>query len=114
MFSKTILAGVVALGALAGSVPAKADSLSFSFQVGVPTVVHDYRYDWDRKGYDHHRHTLSAKEVRRVLRSRGYRDITYVDRRGSTYQVHARDYRGRRVGLVVSARNAAIITAYRL
>ncbi len=117
MFSKkTIAAGVVALGALAASAPANAGTLSFSIEVGRPTAVHDYNYSYGSKGYHHgHKHhTLSAKEVRRILRHRGYRDISYLDRRGTIYQVRARDYRGRRVGLVVSARNGAILTAYRL
>jgi len=117
MFSKkTIAAGIVALGALAASAPANAGSLSFSVEVGRPIVVHDdhrgYGYGWD--GHHGHHKALSAKEVRRILRHRGYRDISYLDRRGSIYQVRARDYRGRRVGLVVSARNGAILTAYRL
>ena len=118
MFSKkTIAAGIVALGALAASAPAHADSLRFSVEVGGPVVVRDdhrgYGYGWDDHRGGHHK-TLSASEVRRVLRHRGYRDIIYLDRRGSIYQVRARDYRGRRVGLVVSARNGAILTAYRL
>jgi hypothetical protein len=115
MFSKkTIAAGIVALGALAASAPANADSLRFSVEVGRPIVVHDDRgYGWDDHRKGHHK-ALSASEVRRILRHRGYRDISYLDRRGSIYQVRARDYRGRRVGLVVSARNGAILTAYRL
>lgn len=115
MFSKkTIAAGIVALGALAASAPAHADSVRFSVEVGRPLVVHDDHrgYGWDHH-HGHHK-ALSAKEVRRILRHRGYRDISYLDRRGSIYQVRARDYRGRRVGLVVSARNGAILTAYRL
>jgi hypothetical protein len=123
MFSKkTIAAGIVALGALAASAPANADSLRFSVEVGRPIVVHDDQRGYgshDHRGYgwdDHrsHQKALSASEVRRILRHRGYRDISYLDRRGSIYQVRARDYRGRRVGLVVSARNGAILTAYRL
>lgn len=115
MFTKkTIAAAVVALGAFAASAPANADSLRFSVEVGRPIVVDDHRgYDWDDHRGGHHK-TLSASEVRRILRHRGYRDISYLDRRGSIYQVRARDHRGRRVGLVVSARNGAILTAYRL
>jgi hypothetical protein len=117
MFSKkAIAAGVVALGALAASAPASAGSLTFSVEVGHPTAVHDDRhgsgYGWNGHHGGQH-YTLSAQEVRRILRHRGYRDISYLDRRGTIYQVHARDYRGRRVGLVVSARNGAILTAYR-
>ena len=118
MFTKTFAAGIVALGALAATAPASAHGISFSIEVGGPTAVHDYRPAHDHRSYDEdrdrHRHTLSPKEVRRILRNRGYRDISYVDRRGKVYQVHARDYRGRRVGLVVSARSGAILTAYRL
>ncbi|HWT30092.1 MAG TPA: hypothetical protein VN240_03595 [Propylenella sp.] len=118
MLSKILAASVVALGALAATAPANAHGVSFSIEVGAPTAVHDYRPAdrdrWYHDDYDRQRHTLSAKEVRRILRNRGYRDISYVDRRGKIYQVHARDYRGRRVGLVVSARSGAILTAYRL
>jgi hypothetical protein len=113
---KPIAAAVVALGALAASAPANAGSLSFSVDIGRPNAIQDYRpghgYGWQRDRH-HEQHRLSAKEVRRILRHRGYRDITYVDRRGSIYQVNARDYRGRRVGLVVSARNGAILNVYR-
>lgn len=57
---------------------------------------------------------LSPPEVRRILRAGGFRQIEYLDRRGRIYQVQATDRRGQRVGLVVSARNGAILTTYRL
>lgn len=139
MFKTTIAAGLIGLGALAAA-PAQADGFSvdigddgarLTYQAGPPAAVNFYGYgyampgygwgDDDRPGYgwgdhDHHDHhqVLSSKEVREVLHHRGYRNIDTLDKRGTIYQVRATDYRGHRVGLVVSARNASIITAYRI
>jgi hypothetical protein len=139
MIKTTIAAGLIGLGALAAA-PAQADGFTvvigddggrLTFQAGPPAPVNFYGYgyawpgygwgDYDRPDYgwgDHDRHdrhqVLSSKEVREVLRDRGYRDIDYLDKRGTIYQVRATDYRGHRVELVVSARNASIITAYRI
>jgi hypothetical protein len=113
----TVAAGLISLAALAA--PAEAASLTVTpagvhVQVGAVGPVHDYGY---RPGYPYgygRYDLLTPQEVRQVLRHRGYRDINYVDRDGAVYQVRATDYRGRRVGLVVSARSGAIITAYRI
>jgi hypothetical protein len=118
--NKTIAAGLVALAALAAA-PANAAGLSLSFGDGaVRATVNEagerhHDRGWDRgRWHDDWRRTLSPREVRRILRDRGYREIRYLDRRGAIYQVHAVDYRHKHVGLVVSARNGAILTAYRL
>ena len=130
MISKTIAAGLFSLAALGASAEAATLSTTFggadaqaSLEVMRPTPVHDYRYGYGydrddyRYGYDYRpgRHyVLSPHEVRQILQRRGYRQINYLDRSGSVYRASATDFRGRRVGLVVSARSGAIITAYRI
>ena len=117
-----LAAGVVSLVAIGSAGVANAAEFSLDFGNGAALSVtsnyggghygggyYDGYYDHDR--YDR---TLSPKQVRRILRDRGYREIDYLDKRGKTYQVRATDYRGRRVGLVVSANNGRIITAYRV
>jgi hypothetical protein len=113
MLRKTIAAGIVGAAMLATSVPASAsDSFSFRFSYGAPSYGHKDGHHWrDRGGYER---TLSPRQVRRILRDRGFRNIDYVDRRGSIYQVQATNRNGRRVGLVVSARSGEIINRYRL
>jgi hypothetical protein len=139
MIKTTIAAGLIGLGALAA---APVQAAGFTVDIGddggrltveagpaAPVNYYGYGYAWpgqgwadyDQPGYgwdDHDRHdrhhVLSAKEVHEILRHRGYRNIDTLDKRGTIYQVRATDYRGHRVGLVVSARNASIITAYRI
>lgn len=119
---KMIAAGLVAAMALS-AVPANAASLSFDFGRGGVEFGfngNNSRGGWDRGGrhggWDQHRarHVfLSTQDVRRILRSKGYRDIEYLDRQGAVYQARAtRD--GRRYGLVVSARDGDILNRYRL
>jgi hypothetical protein len=118
--NKTIAAGIVALAALAAA-PASAAGLSLSFGDGAVRATiteagwRPHGHGWDRgRWHDDWHRTLTPHDVRRVLRDRGFREIRYLDRRGAIYQVHAVDYRHKHVGLVVSARNGAILTAYRL
>ena len=102
--TNTAAAAVLAIGALLAAAPANAGStVSVSFEFGHPTYASYY-----------HHHTLSPQQVRRILRDQGFRQIDYVDRRGSIYQVEATNPRGRRVGLVVSARSGQILNRYRL
>jgi hypothetical protein len=113
----TVAAGLIALSALAFAAPASASGVTLHFGLtGTHYVYHDGGgYDWNH-GRRHDRHdygTLTPREVRAVLRDKGYRQIQYLDRRGRIYEVRATDYRGHRVGLVVSARNGAILNAYR-
>ena len=119
---KTIAAGLVAMTAIS-VVPANAASLSFDFgRSGVEFgfTGNNDRGEWDRGGrhggWDNHRGRhdfLSSRDVRRILRGQGYRDIEYLDRQGAVYQAHAtRD--GRRYGLVVSARDGDILNRYRI
>jgi hypothetical protein len=118
MSLKTILAaGVVSLVAIGTAGAAQAADFTLDFgNGGALTVSSGYGWHYNDWGhYDHERRdTLSPKQVRRILRDRGYREIDYLDKRGRTYQVRATDYRGRRVGLVVNANNGRIITAYRV
>jgi hypothetical protein len=117
ILKSTLAAGLIALSALAAA-PANAGGVSIHIGVtGGHYAYHDgYGYDWKR----HHRRdrheygTLTPREVRQVLRDKGYRQIRYVDRRGRIYEVRATNHRGHRVGLVVSARSGAILNVYRL
>ena len=126
---KTLTAGLVALSALT-AVPASAAGLGIDFNRGGAAVSVDlyqahgsnWRYGrgWDRggdRGWDRNRHRarfLAPYEVRRILRSRGYRQIRYFDRSGAVYRARATDYRGRRVALTINARNGVILDSYRL
>ena len=108
-FKKTIAAGIVALAGLVAAVPANAgSSVSVQIEVGGPSHGHYYgdHRRWER--------TLSPQQVRRILRDRGFRQINYVDRRGTIYQVRAVNRRGHRVALVVSARTGAILNRHRI
>ncbi len=99
-----LAAGAIALGALAASAPAQAGSnVSISFAFGYPTYAYDYGY-----------HTLSPQQVRRILRDEGFREIRYVDRRGSIYRARAENRRGRDVLVTVSARTGHILNVDRL
>ena len=107
MLKSTLAAGVIALGTLVGSVPAQAGSnVSVTIELGQPgygkyhSGKHDYR--------------LTPREVRRILRANGFRDIQYVDRKGSVYQARAENRRGRDVLVTVSARTGQVIDVQRL
>lgn len=107
MFRKTIAAGLFAIGALAATAPANAAGLSVVIDssyatVGIERVDH-------RGGY-----ALSPREVRRILRYEGYRQIQFLDRGGRVYTARAEDYRGRDVIVRVSARSGNIISVRRL
>jgi hypothetical protein len=87
-------------------------------QTGTPVYHDGVGYGWKRGDHRHRGHseygTLTPREVRAVLRDRGYRQIQYVDRRGRIYEARATNRRGHRVGLIVSARSGAILNVYRL
>ena len=123
---KTLTAGLVALSALV-AVPASAGGVGFDFNRGGAAVTVDlyqthgsnWRYGrpgsdrgWDR-GRQRSRF-LAPYQVRRILRSRGYRNIRYFDRSGAVYRAQATDYRGRRVALTINARNGVILDSDRL
>ena len=108
MLKNTLVAGALALGTLIGTAPANAGSdVSVKIEIGTPG------YSKHHPGDRYHR-TLSPREVRRILRNRGYSEIRYVDRRGSIYQAHAENRRGRDVLVTVSARNGEILDVQRL
>jgi hypothetical protein len=106
MFSKTIAAGVIALTALT-AIPAQAGGVGFSFGYGNnPGWSGDGGHGW-------HNQRLAPREVRRVLRHKGYHRIDFVDRRGSTYEVTARR-NGRTFYMVVSAWSGDILSRHRI
>ena len=117
---KTLAAGLVAISALI-AVPASAATLGIDFTQRGPVVTIDSGRGYDHRPghgrWDRDRHQvryLSANEVRRILRSRGYRNIQYVDRNGSVYRARAVDFRGRMVALTINARNGVILDSDRL
>ena len=106
MFSKIIAAGIIALTALT-AVPANAGGVGVGFGYGNnPGWSGDGGHGWRNE-------RLSAHEVRRVLRHKGYRQIDFVDRRGSTYEVTARK-NGRTFYMVVSAWSGDILSRHRI
>jgi hypothetical protein len=114
---KMLAAGIVSLVAMGSAGAANAAAMTVDFHGGSLTISSAYGgwyYDGWHNDRNRHDHTLSPKQVRNILKDRGYRNIDYFDTRGTTYQARATDYRGRRVVLVVNAKNARIITAYRV
>ena len=55
-------------------------------------------------------HSLSPREVGRVLRRLGYHEIRIIDRRSRAYTVAAENHRGHDVILQVSARTGAVLS----
>jgi len=103
-----LAAGIVAFSTLAA--PAHAGDVAVRIEVS----THD-GYGWRsyrRQGRS--LGTLAPRQIRQILRDRGYRSIQYLDRKGRVYEVRATDPRGFRVGLVVSARDGAILNIYPL
>ena len=96
-------AGVLALGALAAAPANAGTDVSISIEFGRPTYASYY-----------HHYTLSPQQVRRILRHEGFRQIRYVDRRGSIYRAYAENRRGRDVRVTVSARTGQILDVERL
>jgi hypothetical protein len=120
LFSNTLtvaaLAASLAVGAMA---PAKATSLAFEFGTasagsGIkasPRAKSD-GWDWDG-GRGREQSRLSAGDIRRALLGQGFRDIENLRLRGAIYQAQALDPGGQPVGLVINARNGAILNVYR-
>ena len=103
----TLAAAVIAVGALVTAAPANAGgNFSFSIQAGHPGYWYEYP--------ERHRRELSPREVRRILRHEGFREIRFIDRRGSVYRARAENRRGRDVIVTVSARSGAILEVERV
>ncbi len=124
---KTLVAGVVALTALAAGAPAQAGSLTFgiygehggvTFRSGDdyrPVPVHDWR-DWRRydRRWDYGYYRMTPRQVRRSLRRRGFDHIRFIDNRGRIYRATARSPRGGRVVLTIRSRDAEIVDLRRI
>ncbi len=116
MLSKNLIAaGLIAATALT-AVPANATGFTFHFGNGGPGFSwgyggpgHGYRDRGHRWGH----HRLSPREVRWMLRERGYYKIRFMDRRGPVYQVRAKK-RHRAFVLVISARSGEILSRHRI
>jgi hypothetical protein len=64
-------------GAVFTAVPAQAQNVDLDFRFGGPGFSFEIDTDRDRR-----RLCMSDREVRRDLRSDGYREIRFIDRRG--------------------------------
>ena len=109
----TLVAGALAIAALAAAVPAQAAGPAVTLEFGTPH--HGPNFGYGRRGHDRDvgRHMLSPREVRGILRANGFRQIRFVDRRGPVYQARAENRRGRDVLVTVSARSGNIINVDR-
>jgi hypothetical protein len=106
LLKTTLAAAAISLGSLVAAAPANAGAnVSVTIEFGHPGYS---------KYHNVHYRTLSPHEVRRILRRKGFREIRYVDRRGSIYRAHAENYRGRDVLVTVSARTGQILDVDRL
>ncbi len=114
---KEAAAGLLALALSFASAPSGAAGLSLEFGSPAQQIlpVQDGGRGYEGRWFRAFRGgALSAGEVRRALRQKGFRNIDHLDRRGRIYQVQVTDYRGRRFGLVVSAKNGGILATYRI
>ena len=123
MLKTLISATVIAATAALATVPAQASSgLSIELRAGqgAPVVQIDGRGPhWGRgpdRGRDWGRRDvrLSARDVHRSLRERGYERIDVRDARGPVYVVFATSRRSGPVKLTVNAYNGSIIDQQRL
>jgi hypothetical protein len=126
-FKLIIAAAAISISGLAASAPAQASSVHAGIHDSNGSIHVHYRDDhrgprhrWDRR-WNHrwdrrhgHRRTLSPWEVRRKLRHRGFSHIRFVDRHAPVYKARASNRHGRRVLLVLNARNGAIIRIHRI
>ena len=123
----TIAAAAISISGLAASAPVQASSFQAGIHGSNGAIEVHYRDDdrgsrhrWDRR-WDHrwnrhhgHRRTLAPWEVRRKLNHRGFSHIRFVDTHAPVYKARATNRHGRRVFLVLNARNGAIISVNRI
>jgi len=112
-FKTTIIAAGALIAAGAATVPsAQAHNAGVGLQFGTPNFSVHFRTPYRDPRW--HRQALSPREVRRVLRGYGYRQIRFLDRRAPVYVVRAVAYNGRAYTVRVSAYNGRIIARYAL
>jgi hypothetical protein len=112
LFRNTLVASIVAVGTMLGAAaPASAGGTTFTLEFGAPGYAYHHGY---RHRDRHERVALSPREIRRILRARGFSEIRYVDRRGSVYQARAENRRGRDVLVTVSARTGEVLDVQRI
>jgi hypothetical protein len=110
----TLAAAAMALGGLVAAAPANASSADVTLTIQVGDSGHrSHDRDWRDHEWRHHDY-LSTREVRRILRHRGFHEVRFVDSSGSIYRAYAEDYRGRDVLVTVSARSGAILDVDRI
>lgn len=102
-----IAAAVISLTALV-AVPAHATDVNVKIGFGAPG------YGWGGYSYQPSwQSTLSPQQVRWILKTRGYQNISYFDRRGSVYMVRATQF-GRPYFLVINAHNGRVMERNRI
>ena len=121
LMKKSLLAGIVALSALAVFTPAQAGASDFGspgWDVGNGFQTVGHRNWQGQRHRDHgnwrHRRHLKPWQVRRRLRHRGFYHMHFVDRYAPVYKLRATSPRGHRVFLVVSSRTGRIIDRHRI
>jgi hypothetical protein len=97
---KTLAAAIIAVSALAAT---SANAGSLTIQIG--------GYGYNQHHGQHYK--LSAHEVRWILRHRGYRNISFSDTHGSSYELTARRH-GKYYYLVVSSWSGDILRRHRI
>lgn len=105
-----IAAAFISLSTLAAVPSAQASDINVKIGFGAPG------YGWggyhqQHKPYWHQ--TLSPQQVRWIMQSRGYRNISYFDRRGAVYQMRA-THGGKKFFVVVSAHNGRVLDRTRI
>lgn len=105
---KSALAGMLALGTLAGAGAAQAGDFFFSWQTPQGTIVLgpngpqvlQPNYHRPRHVRPRHvapvRHQIDRRDARRTLRQAGFRDISFLRERPNVYVFEARGFRGYR------------------
>ena len=120
LLSKTLISAALAASFGLGYIAqASATTLAFEFRsggagFGIEVSPRANAGRWDRNGGRGRDQTrLSAGDIRRALVGQGFRQIHNLRLRGAIYQARAIDPRGEPVGLVVNARNGAVLNIYR-
>jgi len=110
-FKTTMIAAGALIAASAATVPAaQADSVRFNLQFGTPNAT--IQFGTPHRGPRWQRHKLSPQDARRVLRNQGFRNIRFLDRRGSVYVARAVAYNGRPYTVRVNAYSGRIVAQY--
>jgi len=99
---KSAMAGMLALGTLAGAGSAQAGDFFFSWQTPQGTIVlgpngtHFQPNHYRQRHVQPQRQQIRPRQARRTLRQAGFRDIRFLRERPNVYVFEARGFRGYR------------------